>query len=224
MSKGKRPGKMVNCENCDKEFYINPSRFKNKSHNCSKVCLGKTNSKKHSKKVKVPCMICGVDVFYKLSHFKKIKNHTCSYECCHQLKKTTNKGKNNPRSLKLTQRERIFSKKLDECKRRSLIRGIVSDITLEYLINIFDKQKGKCYYSGVDMILKSVSYTKRAADHNVMSIDRIDPNRGYTKDNIVLCCNCVNMLKAHHNFKTLEPIIEGLFNNIKKGEQNEGKL
>lgn len=57
---------------------------------------------------------------------------------------------------------------------------------------------------------------KSAADYNVMSVDKVDPNKGYTKDNIVFCCNAVNMFKAHHNFKNLEPIIKGLYEKIKK--------
>lgn len=70
------------------------------------------------------------------------------------------------------------------------------DITLEYLDSLYEKQNGLCYFSGRKLILpsKNKSFTKNKHLWNV-SVDRIDSNLPYTKDNIVLCTSIVNICK-----------------------------
>src|SRR5579862_5228271 len=55
------------------------------------------------------------------------------------------------------------------------------NITKETLVTIWNKQNGKCYYSGIDMVLKPCSDW-------MCSIERLDDNKGYTLDNIALIC------------------------------------
>lgn len=62
------------------------------------------------------------------------------------------------------------------------------DISLEFLLEMFEKQGGKCYYSGYPM------NTKRGSPY-VVSIDRKDSSRGYHADNVVLACWRVNKMK-----------------------------
>lgn len=52
-----------------------------------------------------------------------------------------------------------------------------SEITIEYLIELWEKQRGRCYYLNVPM--------NTCGDWQV-SVERIDENKGYTKDNVVL--------------------------------------
>jgi hypothetical protein len=62
------------------------------------------------------------------------------------------------------------------------------------------KQFGlRCKLTGVKMVLEQ-SKKKECGTHtrgysNGMSVDRLDPNRGYTKDNIVFICNEINRIK-----------------------------
>ena len=52
-----------------------------------------------------------------------------------------------------------------------------SEITIEYLIDIWEKQRGRCYYLDIPMNIDG--------DWRV-SLERIDNGKGYTRDNVVL--------------------------------------
>lgn len=52
-----------------------------------------------------------------------------------------------------------------------------SEITIEYLIELWEKQRGRCYYLNVPM---------NTCGEWQVSVERIDESKGYTKDNIVL--------------------------------------
>lgn len=76
------------------------------------------------------------------------------------------------------------------CKRRNRVKynNTVLDFDADYLLELFDKQKGLCAYFNVP--LKIVNTKKHPLKP---SLDRIDNSKGYTKDNIVLCCLMANM-------------------------------
>lgn len=46
-----------------------------------------------------------------------------------------------------------------------------------------------------------------------MSIDRIDPNKGYTKDNVQLVCAQVNMMKSDMSLEELYMFCEAKIKN-----------
>jgi hypothetical protein len=52
-----------------------------------------------------------------------------------------------------------------------------SEITIEYLIELWEKQRGRCYY--LDIPLNTEGDWK-------VSVERLDERKGYTKDNVVL--------------------------------------
>jgi hypothetical protein len=54
------------------------------------------------------------------------------------------------------------------------------DIDLPYLEEIWDEQDGKCYYSNIPMQFNKNEWK--------VSLERLDPRKGYIKDNVVLCC------------------------------------
>jgi hypothetical protein len=74
-------------------------------------------------------------------------------------------------------------------------KEIIKDLKPEDLMTLYNQQEGKCYYTDVQMKLSSD--TER--DLYLMSIDRTDSSKGYTKDNVVLCCWGVNVLKGPHS-------------------------
>lgn len=78
---------------------------------------------------------------------------------------------------------------LNTAKSHSKRKNTPFFITVDDIINQYEIQNGKCYYSG-----RELSYVTN--DKNIMSIDRINPELGYTKNNIVLCCWRVNKMKA----------------------------
>jgi hypothetical protein len=57
----------------------------------------------------------------------------------------------------------------------------IFDLTIEDIRNLWNKQKGLCYYSNIPMITRTCCDWK-------MSIQRLDDTKGYIPDNIVLSC------------------------------------
>ena len=86
------------------------------------------------------------------------------------------------------------------------------DLTLDDLLDIWEKQNGKCIYTGWD--LETISWKKRDRNPKQISIDRKDCKEGYTKDNIQLVCMIANLAK--NNFGD-----EELFNFCKAVAENK---
>jgi len=73
-------------------------------------------------------------------------------------------------------------------KNRAKTYSIDLNFDDSYLEELYKKQNGKCFYSGLDM-------TFERDGKYIMSVDRIDSNKGYVKDNVVLCCSIINSMK-----------------------------
>lgn len=59
---------------------------------------------------------------------------------------------------------------------------VPSDLTADFMVDLWHKQKGRCFYSGRPM--RAPAYGK-GRDSFSPSIDRVDPKRGYLRDNVV---------------------------------------
>ena len=69
------------------------------------------------------------------------------------------------------------------------------DLSIEFLMSLFSKQKGRCAVTGVHLThLRG----KGRVSTNV-SIDRIDSSVGYLKSNVRLVCSIVNRMKMEHS-------------------------
>lgn len=90
-----------------------------------------------------------------------------------------------------------FKGLLKSIKSRCKRKGMICSITVEDIKKLWDKQQGKCIYSGLKMNLPKDSggFRGRPAIRNV-SIDRIDLSKSYEKNNIVLCCYAANIGKG----------------------------
>ena len=75
------------------------------------------------------------------------------------------------------------------CKNSAKKRGQECTINRDDLIKIWEDQAGKCKYSGIEM-------TTQPGEMESVSVERISSEIGYTKENIVLVCNCVNRMKS----------------------------
>lgn len=69
---------------------------------------------------------------------------------------------------------------------------LTSDIDFNYIMDMYNSQNGKCFYSGRILELS------RKSDFS-LSIDRIDSKVGYMKGNIVLCCKIINYMKQEYD-------------------------
>jgi hypothetical protein len=74
-----------------------------------------------------------------------------------------------------------------------------STLNKEDVIGLYYKQKGKCAISGVKM----THITNQGKIETNISIDKIDPTKGYVIDNIQLVCNRVNVLKYDRDIQNL---------------------
>ena len=107
------------------------------------------------------------------------------------------------------------------CKKRAEDKGLEYDITAEDLQRLYELQDGKCNYTGVPLKIKTErKHTKRlernrvarmeSNDNNTYhnrdkaSVDRIDPSRGYTRDNI-------HLIRVHVNYAKLDMTEEDFF-------------
>lgn len=87
-----------------------------------------------------------------------------------------------------------FRVMLSRCKSNHNKKGMLDfDLTEEFLADLYEKQNGKCFWSGIDLPLDNVGLNKL----NSLSVDRIDSSIGYKKDNIVLCCKFYNLGKSN---------------------------
>ena len=74
------------------------------------------------------------------------------------------------------------------CKKSNKKYSTQVDFDSYYLLELFENQNGLCGYFKIPLFITEI-YKHPFKP----SIDRIDNNKGYTKDNIVLCCLMANM-------------------------------
>lgn len=70
------------------------------------------------------------------------------------------------------------------------------DLTPEFLINLWDKQNGECFYSGVKMNKYSYGSGHAVDNPYTPSVDKIIPELGYVQHNVVWCCIACNSGKG----------------------------
>lgn len=83
---------------------------------------------------------------------------------------------------------RINQAKQRSKKRKNSLAQII-DIDIDYLWELYQTQKGKCYLTGYPLEIKmNTPYT--------ISLDRIDSSKPYIKGNVMLCCFAANRAKG----------------------------
>ena len=68
------------------------------------------------------------------------------------------------------------------------------DLDYDYLIELWNNQKGLCYYTGQ---LLSLSRERKNADG--VSLDKLTPENGYIKGNVVWTTRLINLSKGNRN-------------------------
>ena len=81
-------------------------------------------------------------------------------------------------------------------------RGIAWSLTFEDVLAMWKRQNGKCGYTNQRM---TITIGRGLLWRNwSVSIDRLDPSKPYSKDNVVLCRFDANSRKAKRNFFDVE--------------------
>jgi hypothetical protein len=86
--------------------------------------------------------------------------------------------------------------------------NVPSDLTVDYLIALYEEQDGYCYYSGEKMIF---GWVDGKINHNSLSLDKIDPARGYIQGNVVWCTYLVNTMKQNLTDKQFYETIDKIY-------------
>ena len=102
---------------------------------------------------------------------------------CRTCASDLNKG----RYLKHTRRDTI-ARVLQASKSSASYRDIPFSLNLEAIQATWDKQEGRCFYSGQALTFEPGSPHKA-------TLDRVDSTLGYTPENVVFCSYTVNMMK-----------------------------
>jgi len=92
----------------------------------------------------------------------------------------------------------MFKKALRAANRRAKKKSIPFDIEYADIVNIFERQDGKCFYSGLKLNIVKAD-KDNLHDPYKMSLDCLEPKYGYIKTNIVLCLYCINSFKQKMN-------------------------
>jgi hypothetical protein len=95
-----------------------------------------------------------------------------------------------------------LSKLLDAAKVRAKRKNIICDLTIDDLFEIFPKDR-ICPVLGINLFWGNSGKGNR---NNSPSIDKIDPNGNYTKDNVCIISWRANMLKSDATFEEIESI------------------
>lgn len=102
----------------------------------------------------------------------------------------------NPESK--TQINKIASWAWSRIKAHARERGISINVTLDYIVNLFNKQNGKCALSGIPI---SIPRLKTKNKYRTASLDRIDSTKGYEEGNLQWVHKNINQMKNKHTDK-----------------------
>ena len=163
------------------------------------------------KKTKIICAECGNEHEIRQGDYnRKIKagqeKFYCSLRCSGKADHKNNpsklaKNKGNIFLLKGHENNRLdeyspFKSHANKARSRSKARGEKTDLDVQYLKEVWDKQDGICPYTGIKMEISRTSQDEDIKKTPIKaSLDRIDPNIGYLKGNVEFVCYCVNVMK-----------------------------
>ena len=83
-----------------------------------------------------------------------------------------------------------------QLKSQRLKQGVQYDLTTEDVVDLWETQNGKCAISGVLMThQRDGTYGDRKKKEFNASIDRINPNGPYVRQNVQLVANRINTMK-----------------------------
>lgn len=166
---------------------------------CSICSLQGHDSRFHRiKTLNKPCKLCREnkdinDFHWQIEKRSGKKYHSCYCKICDAKRARERKASsplNRIKSNLLSAKHRAFC-----------------DVSPEEVLEIYDSQGGRCFYTGEILELSCNS-------KNVLSIDRIDPEKNYTKDNIVLCTKLVNTMKSNLKIEDFERICKIIYETL----------
>lgn len=136
------------------------------------------------------CKEC--DEFRPIGEFyKSQKVLLCKYHVKERGKVSKKKYRESPENKKkefLKYQERKIRLWPNFLLQNSKSRNCENTLTIDDILNLYKNQNGLCYWFKIPLV---PSLTNKHPQQP--SLDRLDINKGYTKDNVVLCCYSANI-------------------------------
>ena len=158
------------------------------------------------------CKICGetksIDDFYESQRSLKCKN--CTLQITREYKKEKRKILEFRKSEGIKQKERrvrLWQNTLIHDSKR----GKEHSLTVKDINEMYEKQNGLCYWFNVPLTPSNNSKHPQQP-----SLDRLDRNKGYTIDNVVLTCYSANIGRNENSVEDWETFIKVLKVNLVK--------
>jgi hypothetical protein len=153
------------------------------------------------------CKICGelktIDDFYKSQRGLKCKN--CTLQITREYKKEKRKSLEFRKSEGIKQKERrvrLWQNTLIHDSKR----GGEHTLTVDDINEMYENQNGLCYWFKIPLIP-----SEKKKNPQQPSLDRLDPNNGYIKGNVVLSCYSANIGRNENDLETWKNFLNLLF-------------
>lgn len=209
------------CNNCNLELDLSHYKKYSKKTNgdwyhetcreCEELVLKNENWKDGLLK----CHICG-EYFYEEAFqihnsysYRNNRDKRCK-KCKNSQNKEARTNYSEDQLLKF-----LIKKRYLESVKRAKEKEIENSISEEYILELYNLQKGKCAISNIDMTYNIDS----GRTYTNLSIDRKDSKLGYTKSNIQLVCMSVNQLKSDLDMETVVYLCKEIINNYTNGKE-----
>lgn len=94
-----------------------------------------------------------------------------------------------------------------QLKKSAKARGLAwhPEITTAWIHAQFEKQDGKCFYTGIPFAIVEAKRGIRRP-----SLDRLDSSKGYEPSNLVLCLCAVNYMKNDYTLEEFSALLEDI--------------
>lgn len=208
------------CECCGKELEYTIENFRKYSHStengwlhsiCRK-CEDEKLREKEWRDGKLLCHKCGqylpIEEFQHNKHYDYRDHHEARCRKCKTKQmQEVRKSYDDETRLEKTLRMRFYA-----ARDRANKRGLKFELTTEFLKELWEKQDGKCAITKLPMTF----INDEGRTYTNVSIDQIEPNGGYTKENVQLVCMAVNQLKSDFTMNEVLTICKSIVENYKK--------
>jgi len=165
--------------------------------------------------IKVICDHCGTEYDKALSEVKRNKKLNRKSYCSRSCLGIVN-GKNIPPEKKVHSHLQKGKKKDKYSGFREFLRRIKNrkkhecNLDLEYLLDLWNKQEGKCIYTNISMVLPN---GKSKGTMFTASLDRIDSLIGYLKGNVQFTLTPINLMKCSMSHEKTKQLIKLIVDN-----------
>lgn len=113
----------------------------------------------------------------------------------------------------------IYKRLEREAKRK----GIIFNISVKYLQELYDLQNHKCRYSGIELNITESISTKENRKLNTASLDRIDSSKGYIEGNVQWIHKDINYMKFNFSEEKFLNLCKMITNNNANFEPSSSK-